>query len=52
MTEPQTLAKNICLSEGKKIQQELDFVFQKHFGYSVATASLPLLLSGINEVAI
>jgi hypothetical protein len=52
MTEPQTLAKNICLSEGKNIQRELDSVFQKHFGYSVVDASVPLLLSGVNNIAI
>lgn len=52
MTEPQTLSQDICLSQSEVIQNKLDYIFQKHFGYSVVTASVPLLFSGVNNLSI
>lgn len=48
LTEPQTLRDRINLFDGKKIQSGLDRIFQKHFGYSIVGAELPVLLASVN----
>lgn len=48
LTEPQTLKDKINIFDGKKIQTKLDGIFKKHFGYSIVSAELPVLLSSVS----
>jgi len=51
LTEPQTMEKNISLSEGRKVRDELDKLFIKYFKFSMVESSVSMVMRKIKQLS-
>jgi len=52
LTEPQTMAKKVCLGDGCRIRNGLDKIFYKYFGFSMTAARADLVANRTQRILI
>lgn len=52
LVEPETIQEHISIDNTKRLREDLNKVFQKHFGFSILKAEIPALMARTEHVLI